>query len=69
MVDGNGSFVGTLDRANIFQSVKQAGPDARVADAMTASPVLTVGGAAREACGDLTDIQETSVLKRNHPEA
>jgi hypothetical protein len=27
------------------------------------------GGAARAACGDLTDIQETSVLKRNHPEA
>jgi stage IV sporulation protein FB len=43
VVDGNGSFVGTLDRANILQSVKQAGPDARVADAMTASPVLTVG--------------------------
>jgi CBS-domain-containing membrane protein len=43
VVDGNGSFVGTLDRANNFQSVKQAGPDARVADAMTASPVRTVG--------------------------
>jgi predicted transcriptional regulator len=43
VVDGNGSFVGTLDRANILQSVKQAGPDAPVADAMTASPVLTVG--------------------------
>jgi predicted transcriptional regulator len=43
VVDGNGSFVGILDRANILQSVKQAGPDARVADAMTALPVLTVG--------------------------
>jgi Zn-dependent protease/CBS domain-containing protein len=43
VVDGNGSFVGTLDRANILQSAKQAGPDARVADAMTTSPVLTVG--------------------------
>jgi stage IV sporulation protein FB len=42
VVDGNGSFVGTLDRANILQSLKQAGPDARVAEAMTASPVLTV---------------------------
>jgi Zn-dependent protease/CBS domain-containing protein len=43
VVDNNGSLVGTIDRANILQSVKQAGPDARVADAMTASPVLTVG--------------------------
>jgi stage IV sporulation protein FB len=42
VVDGNGSFVGLLDRANILQSVKQAGPDARVAEAMTA-PVPTVG--------------------------
>jgi stage IV sporulation protein FB len=42
VVDGNGSLVGILDRANILQSVKQAGPDARVADAMTVSPVLTV---------------------------
>jgi stage IV sporulation protein FB len=42
VVDGNGSFVGALDRANILQSVKQTGPDARVADAVTASPVLTV---------------------------
>jgi CBS domain-containing protein len=42
VVDGNGSLVGVLDRANILQSVKQAGPDARVADAVTASPVLTV---------------------------
>jgi Zn-dependent protease len=40
VVDGNGSFVGLLDRANILQSVKQAGPDARVAEAMTA-PVPT----------------------------
>ena len=38
-----GRTVGILDRANILQSVKQAGPDAPVADAMTASPVLTVG--------------------------
>ena len=43
VVEGNGSFVGTLDRANILQSVKHAWPDARVADAMTASAVLTVG--------------------------
>lgn len=43
VVDGNGSFVGILDRASILQSVKQAGPDARVADTMIASPVLTVG--------------------------
>jgi Zn-dependent protease len=42
VVDNNGSLVGILDRANILQSVKQAGPDARVADAMTVSPVLTV---------------------------
>jgi Zn-dependent protease len=42
VVDGNGSLVGILDRANILQSVKQAGPDARVAEAMTVSPVLTV---------------------------
>jgi stage IV sporulation protein FB len=42
LVDRNGSLVGTLDRANILQSVKQARLDARVADAMTASPVLTV---------------------------
>jgi Zn-dependent protease len=42
VVDGNGSLVGILDRANILQSVRQAGPDARVADAMTVSPVLTV---------------------------
>jgi CBS domain-containing protein len=38
-----GRTVGFLDRANILQSVKQAGLDAPVADAMTASPVLTVG--------------------------
>ena len=38
-----GRTVGILDRANILQSVKQAGPDAPVADAMTASPVLIVG--------------------------
>ena len=43
VVDGNGSFAGILDRANILQSVKQPGLDARVADAMTASAVLTVG--------------------------
>jgi Zn-dependent protease len=43
VVDSNGSLVGILDRANIVKSVKQAGPDARVADTMTASPVLTVG--------------------------
>jgi len=42
VVDGNGSFVGVFDRANLLQSVKQAGPDARLADAVTASPVLTV---------------------------
>jgi Zn-dependent protease/CBS domain-containing protein len=42
VVDANGSLVGVLDRANILQSVKQAGPDARVVDAVTASPVLTV---------------------------
>jgi stage IV sporulation protein FB len=42
VVDGNGSFVGALDRADILQVAKQARPDARVADAMTASPVLTV---------------------------
>jgi stage IV sporulation protein FB len=41
VIASNGSFVGTLDRANILQSVKQAGPDARVADAMTA-PARTV---------------------------
>jgi stage IV sporulation protein FB len=41
VIDGSGTFVGILDRANILQSVKQAGPDARVAEAMTA-PVLTV---------------------------
>ena len=29
VVDGNGRFVGLLDRANILQSVKQVGPDAR----------------------------------------
>jgi stage IV sporulation protein FB len=43
VVDGKGSFIGILDRANILQSAKQAGPDARVADTMIASPVLTVG--------------------------
>lgn len=42
VVDANGSLVGVLDRANILRSVKQAGPDARVIDAVTASPVLTV---------------------------
>jgi Zn-dependent protease/CBS domain-containing protein len=42
VVDAKGSLVGVLDRANILRSVKQAGPDARVADAVTASPVLTV---------------------------
>ena len=42
MVDSNGSFVGIVDRANILQSVKQAGPDAHVVDVATASPVLTV---------------------------
>jgi Zn-dependent protease/CBS domain-containing protein len=42
VVDANGRLVGVLDRANILQSVKQAGPDARVVDAVTASPVLTV---------------------------
>jgi Zn-dependent protease len=42
VVDGKASFVGVLDRANILQSVKQAGPNTRVADTMTASPVLTV---------------------------
>jgi uncharacterized membrane protein len=30
VVDGNGSFVGALDRANILQSVKQTAPDACV---------------------------------------
>ncbi|HEY2401027.1 MAG TPA: DUF1003 domain-containing protein [Steroidobacteraceae bacterium] len=30
MLDGNGSFVGAPDRANILQTVKQAAPDARV---------------------------------------
>jgi Zn-dependent protease len=42
VVDGNGSLVGILDRANILQSVKQAGPDVRIADALTVSPILTV---------------------------
>ena len=42
VVDANGNLVGVLDRANILQSVKQAGPNTRVADTMTASPVLTV---------------------------
>ncbi|MDQ8727624.1 site-2 protease family protein [Bradyrhizobium sp. LHD-71] len=42
IVDSNGSFVGTLDRANILQSVRQTAPVARVADIMTESPVLTV---------------------------
>jgi stage IV sporulation protein FB len=42
IVDDEGNFVGTLDRAYILQSVRQAEPDARVADIMTASPVLTV---------------------------
>jgi Zn-dependent protease len=42
LVDGEGNFVGTLDRADILQSVRLAEPDARVADIMTASPVLTV---------------------------
>jgi Zn-dependent protease/predicted transcriptional regulator len=41
VVDGSGRFVGTLHRADILRSVKQAGPDARVADAM-AEPVPTV---------------------------
>lgn len=42
VVDARDSLVGVLDRGNILQSVKQAGPDARVADAATALPVLTV---------------------------
>ena len=41
VIDRNGSFVGILDRANILQAVKQEGPDARVAETMTA-PVPTV---------------------------
>jgi stage IV sporulation protein FB len=42
VVDGRGNLVGALDRANILQSVKRAEPDARVADAVPTSPVLTV---------------------------
>ncbi|WP_157016797.1 site-2 protease family protein [Mesorhizobium xinjiangense] len=41
VVDGSGSFVGVLDRADILKSMKQAGPDATVGDAMTA-PAPTV---------------------------
>lgn len=34
VVDGHGSFVGVLDRADILRSMKQSKPDAKVADAM-----------------------------------
>jgi Zn-dependent protease/CBS domain-containing protein len=42
VVDANGNLVGVVDRANILQSVKRAGPDAHVVDAATSLPVLTV---------------------------
>jgi stage IV sporulation protein FB len=41
VVDGNGSFAGVLDRADILRSRKQVGPDARVSDAMVV-PALMV---------------------------
>ncbi|MER9757115.1 site-2 protease family protein [Mesorhizobium sp. M0166] len=41
VVDGNGGFVGILDRTDILRSRKQVGPDARVADAMSV-PAPTV---------------------------
>ncbi|MBZ9894591.1 MULTISPECIES: site-2 protease family protein [unclassified Mesorhizobium] len=46
VVDVRGSLVGVLDRANTLQFVKQAGTDARVSDALSASPVLTVSSRA-----------------------
>jgi stage IV sporulation protein FB len=42
VVDANGNLVGVVDRANILESVKQAGPDAHVVGAATSLPVLTV---------------------------
>jgi Zn-dependent protease/CBS domain-containing protein len=41
VVDGAGKPVGVLDRANLIRAVKELGPDARVADAMsTAIPTI-----------------------------
>ena len=42
VVDGTGKPVGVLGRGDIIRALKQAGPDARVADVMT-SPVPTLG--------------------------
>jgi stage IV sporulation protein FB len=42
IVDGDGKPVGLLGRADIIRALKERGPDAKVADAMT-SPVPTVG--------------------------
>ena len=42
VVDHDGRPVGLLTRANIIRALKERGPDAKVADAMT-SPVPTVG--------------------------
>ena len=36
MVDADGRLVGVLSRADMIRALKQLGPDAKVADAMTA---------------------------------
>jgi stage IV sporulation protein FB len=38
VLDGNGRLVGILGRADILRAIKEMGPDARVADAMTGPP-------------------------------
>jgi stage IV sporulation protein FB len=42
VIDAEGKPVGLLGRGDIVRALKQLGPDARVADAMT-SPVPTLG--------------------------
>ena len=42
MVDADGRLVGVLSRADMIRALKQLGPDAQVADAMT-TDVPTVG--------------------------
>jgi stage IV sporulation protein FB len=42
VVDANGNLGGVVDRASILQSVKQAGPNVPVAEAVTVSPIPIV---------------------------
>jgi stage IV sporulation protein FB len=51
VVDASGNLVGVVDRANILQSVIQAGPDTPVAEAITVSqiPIVSCGATLEQA--------------------